>query len=706
MVNTISTLFLIGSNYPQALLFIPKMGRRKFSMRGKPYGRNELISEYIWLSYVQSLGPGEVPDESMRRIRKQVSSHIQVLKGFMKDHPASKCPTTFTNLRLHVVGHRLFSKTAPANGFEDSFKHDPCLIALQENRVWTPYSDDPPRHGNRTTSQHQASIKPAVFWLLITEPKPKVPDVGSGYMGEENQYRDGALVHKYAGLSLHPQRERESLETIPNWRERFPYMARMSSLNELNCEIIHMDVSLDLMRDVAPSGAELVTRMEIAVPGPAYGKHRWQAVTSLFKPQDLYYHEMIHDPPLDRKKFIAEVLNVNATHTRIKIPFPANTWAHALSNLTHLQHVYEDGRKAKLLEENSSCDSTRRARDYIDQISMYQEVQSAARCSECMQGDMNGGSRASRCTCGGRGYNFETRAIILWTFSKARRGEGSTTWRHIDLNIPPRRVIMSPSPHPNHHIAASMNEHFSSWAETPMHLHPQNMTDHFAQGLATPPNTAGLQSPFVSGFGYTPNNFDVSHENISFLSHANTVDIESTMIEENTPTIDSFLSNTAVNIGDFDHDSHAWNDMPQTDSFVDADSAWTYNVPTSTAQMGWENDGKSHAWPGSETTPSKNNVWPENTSPTKTAVWHESARQAVQLPWIEDGQGQGKDEHAHEQLWNDVLPIPVSEQKMGSWIEAQGAEGGGEKSLAVFNEEGNVSQIPGLGNGEMRGWDE
>jgi transcriptional enhancer factor len=67
------------------------MGRRKYSYRGKPHGRNELIREYIWLYYLRSLAPGQAPDPSMRRCRKQVSSHIQVLKGFFKDHPACKC---------------------------------------------------------------------------------------------------------------------------------------------------------------------------------------------------------------------------------------------------------------------------------------------------------------------------------------------------------------------------------------------------------------------------------------------------------------------------------------------------------------------------------------------------------------------------------------------------------------------------------------
>lgn len=68
----------------------------------------------------------------MRRGRKQVSSHIQVLKGFMKDHPEF---------------NRLFpEKSVAANGFEDSFKasllypstlpvHVTCIYWLTINRT-------------------------------------------------------------------------------------------------------------------------------------------------------------------------------------------------------------------------------------------------------------------------------------------------------------------------------------------------------------------------------------------------------------------------------------------------------------------------------------------------------------------------------------------------------------------------------------------
>jgi transcriptional enhancer factor len=80
------------------LLDIPKLGRKKFNISGKPHGRNELISLYLWLAHLESLAPGEKPDESKRRGRKQVSSHIQVLKNFMRGEPYCK----YINV-LHMV---------------------------------------------------------------------------------------------------------------------------------------------------------------------------------------------------------------------------------------------------------------------------------------------------------------------------------------------------------------------------------------------------------------------------------------------------------------------------------------------------------------------------------------------------------------------------------------------------------------------------
>jgi hypothetical protein len=80
-----------------ALLLIPRMGRKKHTMKQTQYGRNMLIGEYLWFAYCQSLPPGAEPDPQMRRERKEVSSHIQVLKNFFLNHRCCKFdPTTPT----------------------------------------------------------------------------------------------------------------------------------------------------------------------------------------------------------------------------------------------------------------------------------------------------------------------------------------------------------------------------------------------------------------------------------------------------------------------------------------------------------------------------------------------------------------------------------------------------------------------------------
>ncbi|KAK9239451.1 TEA/ATTS domain family-domain-containing protein [Lipomyces kononenkoae] len=59
--------------FMEAIRKIPKVGRRKITVNGRPCGRNELISDFILRK------TGKV------RTRKQVSSHIQVLKHLLKE---------------------------------------------------------------------------------------------------------------------------------------------------------------------------------------------------------------------------------------------------------------------------------------------------------------------------------------------------------------------------------------------------------------------------------------------------------------------------------------------------------------------------------------------------------------------------------------------------------------------------------------------
>ncbi|KAF1355956.1 hypothetical protein EJ07DRAFT_167805 [Lizonia empirigonia] len=66
---------LVADQNIAALIRWPPMGRKKFMLDGALRGRNELIQDSIY------------KDTGIRRDRKQVSSHLQVLKQHLKDQP-------------------------------------------------------------------------------------------------------------------------------------------------------------------------------------------------------------------------------------------------------------------------------------------------------------------------------------------------------------------------------------------------------------------------------------------------------------------------------------------------------------------------------------------------------------------------------------------------------------------------------------------
>lgn len=466
-----------------------------------------------------------------------------------------------------------------------------------------------------------APMRPVLFWLLITS--SSVPDEVNGKdVHEEDLLNEGMVAHRFTGLST--QRQRDSLETISNWRQRFPYLQQLVNGGELQCDIIHMDVSLNLLISHPPEGAELCCQTVLSFSQPH--EYEWRIVTTLNRPPELY-RDPHSDPPVESEACLGQATSLGDGETRVKIPFPAVGWANAVTCLTNLQAKYEERCKNQSFGSMSNS-KARPAREYVEQISMYQEVQSSP----------------------GPRMPFTRRAIIVWTFHQAHDGEGNGThWRYLDAS-PPRRLCMSPSPHASHQISASMSENFDSWAETPLQLH-QNMLDPFVQGLVTPSNTAGLQSPFeLQNFGYESQGFDLPNENLSFAS-THTMDSDTTLVDHDTAAnIDHFLATANAGLGDYDHNAAGWA-LPATENF-DADPAWAnYSVPSSTPAIGWDGDAKGH------------NGW--NDIPGSVADVN-----GKQMGWVEEGEAK------HE--WGNELvessPVKIGsyvdglEQKLGAWI--------------------------------------
>ncbi|KAG8159898.1 hypothetical protein KVR01_010535 [Diaporthe batatas] len=191
---------ILEDAFLDALLLIVHMGRRKYHMHGKQHGRNMLICEYIWIAWKQqTLPPGAPPppqytmqevkpcqckppkkphreDEQCwvkvkhdwYRERKQVSSHIQVIKNFFRFHPAYH----FFFSKGSEESGKDKKKSSPGRWYKEntdqkSFKDDPVLNALKEDRL----PDVRPNYeyfGQLLGMNQTVQVSPSMCWLYLS----------------------------------------------------------------------------------------------------------------------------------------------------------------------------------------------------------------------------------------------------------------------------------------------------------------------------------------------------------------------------------------------------------------------------------------------------------------------------------------------------------------------------------------------------------
>lgn len=401
---------------------------------------------------------------------------------------------------------------------------------------------------------------------------------------DDNDTPTMRVKHKYCSPPLKAFGSREHLETLTNWRGKFPLLAQAQALGDLNCEIIHIEASLALRNGRMPEGSELWGQFEILVPANNEEDLRstWRCTQTMYKPNDLYGPSN-NDPKYENIAGIVSVERVEpGVGTHMRVPFPANTWAYALVKLSEMEEQCEEAQK-----EGRPLPTTLSARQYIDQINMYQEIF----CSASPNAP------------------WKRRAIIVWTFKKARLDQRpEAAWRYLDP-APPRRAIFSPHPGPAHVVSAAMAQNFNAWAEAPpLQIQAPTPFDSMMQGLATPPQSAVLHSPFPNYTYQPPQQHDINAENISFMSHE-TGDSDSTLVEtqqqtaNNSKYMGNFMaSNGHVQLGEYDHSQGNWLPPPVEVGF-ESDNSFLVNYGTvpSNAPHVWDGgDSKNHGWDSSD----------------------------------------------------------------------------------------------------------
>ncbi|KAI4254535.1 MAG: hypothetical protein LQ352_003043 [Teloschistes flavicans] len=433
-----------------ALRAVPPVGRKKKRLGTKLCGRNEEISQRIeeWTGVL--------------RRRKQISSHIQVLRAFMVGNE---------DWLQHVVAND--HSPAPHNF------HELDIANLREDQIES-YARSHFGLGGQPAYSNGLPIPPPDGIL-----GSNVPARGP-YLNriEFEMFVLGPTherIHRYTSNQTDIGAPSPALEEIPQWYTSYPRLEHYYNHRQLDSDIILIDCSLSLLGESPPkySSLSIVFSVNVAAVLP---DDKWEIKTDYYEHNGRHVDMQSYDGTRNSRKTSdwhqPDVFQGRGqSDVNLEIPLQSTWWVQLFHGMAVRKQRTRHDPSLMQQEEEAS-------RRYLQEMSIMQELRRTSRSTH---------SRV---------------AIILWRFSATQTGQtGITTWRK--LKAPPARSqINSPVHSPTPPLQHSMNldSAIQSIAmPQPMSIHAERFLQHsdmFVEGsernLNEVPSTQGSPSPGIS----------------------------------------------------------------------------------------------------------------------------------------------------------------------------------------------------------------